>query len=172
MIDRGLRLVREFHEAADQPVRDEPTLVDGDTSELRITLLAEELRELAESLGVRLTYEVQLTDDPGADDPAATLKELCDVQYVLDGAFLSLGFHRYKSAALEEVHRSNLSKIHPDGTVKKRADGKVLKPDTYSPADMAAILIPRPAGHYPGEECCVCDVCCYCGKEKSNVQEG
>lgn len=35
------------------------------------------------------------------------------------------GFHR--------VLDSNLSKLHPDGTVKFREDGKVMKPETFKP---------------------------------------
>lgn len=41
----------------------------------------------------------------------------------------------------EEVQRSNMSKVWADGTVKKReSDGKVIKPPTYSPADIKGVL--------------------------------
>jgi hypothetical protein len=36
----------------------------------------------------------------------------------------------------KEVARSNMSKVMPDGKVHKRADGKVLKPDTFSEPDL------------------------------------
>lgn len=40
-----------------------------------------------------------------------------------------------------EVQRSNMSKLWEDGTVHRReSDGKILKPPTYSPADIAGVL--------------------------------
>ena len=41
---------------------------------------------------------------------------------------------------LGEVARSNLSKIPADGRIVRRDDGKVLKPDTFSPPDIRSIL--------------------------------
>jgi predicted HAD superfamily Cof-like phosphohydrolase len=39
----------------------------------------------------------------------------------------------------DEVARSNFSKMK-DGVLVKREDGKVLKPDTYSPPNIKQIL--------------------------------
>jgi predicted HAD superfamily Cof-like phosphohydrolase len=36
----------------------------------------------------------------------------------------------------DEVKRSNFSKIGPSGKVERREDGKILKPDTYSPPNI------------------------------------
>jgi predicted HAD superfamily Cof-like phosphohydrolase len=58
----------------------------------------------------------------------------------LDGAYLSLGFHRYKDAATAEVHRSNMSKAGADGKPIYREDGKILKGPNYSKPDLASIL--------------------------------
>lgn len=44
-------------------------------------------------------------------------------------------------ALFNEVHRSNMAKIHPDGTVKRREDGKVLKPEGWQPPNLHAILL-------------------------------
>jgi predicted HAD superfamily Cof-like phosphohydrolase len=44
------------------------------------------------------------------------------------------------NAVFAEVCRSNMSKLLPDGSVLRRADGKILKPGTWSPPDIAAIL--------------------------------
>lgn len=30
-----------------------------------------------------------------------------------------------------EIHRSNMTKLEPDGKVRRREDGKILKPETY-----------------------------------------
>lgn len=40
----------------------------------------------------------------------------------------------------KEVHRSNMSKVMPDGKVKKDAGSKVIKPETYSPPDVVGEL--------------------------------
>lgn len=42
-----------------------------------------------------------------------------------------------------EVHRSNMTKSWPDGSIKKDAGGKVIKPPTYEPARIAEILSER-----------------------------
>jgi predicted HAD superfamily Cof-like phosphohydrolase len=69
-----------------------------------------------------------------------TFDALLDLQYVLDGAFLALGFHRMKDDGLKEVHRSNMSKLGPDGLPVLREDGKVMKGDAFEPPDLASVL--------------------------------
>jgi predicted HAD superfamily Cof-like phosphohydrolase len=39
-----------------------------------------------------------------------------------------------------EIHRSNMTKVWPDGKVYKNEYGKVIKPATYSPANIKAIV--------------------------------
>lgn len=39
------------------------------------------------------------------------LQKVCDLQYLLDGAFLEAGLQRHKQPALAEIHRANMSKI-------------------------------------------------------------
>jgi Phosphoribosyl-ATP pyrophosphohydrolase len=41
----------------------------------------------------------------------------------------------------QAVHNNNLTKIHSDGTIKRREDGKVLKPLSYKPVDLFPILL-------------------------------
>lgn len=42
---------------------------------------------------------------------------------------------------LDEVIRSNLAKIGPDGRVEKRVDGKILKPAGWEPPDIAGAVL-------------------------------
>ena len=73
------------------------------------------------------------------NDPQEVLKELMDVLVVLVGYGHSLGFDM--DGAWNEVWKSNMSKIDPaTGTVLKREDGKVLKPETYVAPDMSKYL--------------------------------
>ena len=52
---------------------------------------------------------------------------------------MTLGFDPY--LPFLEVHRSNMSKRQPDGTILRSPEGKVLKPDGYSPAELSLILM-------------------------------
>lgn len=122
----SLSLVREFHEKYDQPINNEPVLGDEALNKLRLDLLKEEVLELQIALENRDAVEV--------------LDALTDIQYVLDGAYLSLGFHKFKDDALTEVHRSNLSKLGADGLPVKNAAGKVVKGPSYSPPDIARVM--------------------------------
>jgi predicted HAD superfamily Cof-like phosphohydrolase len=122
-----LEQVREFHETYGLPVKDAPDLSDPQTNELRINLLAEELDELKEALAEGDVVEV--------------LDALIDLQYVLDGAFLSFGLHDVKEAAFNEVHRSNMSKLGEDGKpIRREGDGKVMKGPNYFKPDIAQFV--------------------------------
>ncbi len=54
--------------------------------------------------------------------------ELADVVYVAYGTALVHGVDL--DAVIAEIHRSNMTKIGPDGQMARRADGKVLKGST------------------------------------------
>lgn len=119
--------VQEFHETYGLPVLDTPNISDEKTNKLRINLLAEELDELKEAL------------EQG--DMVETLDALIDLQYVLDGAFLSLGMAHLKMPAFDEVHRSNMSKLGADGKpIRRESDGKVLKGPDYFKPNMAQFV--------------------------------
>ncbi|MGB4058309.1 MAG: nucleoside triphosphate pyrophosphohydrolase family protein [Alphaproteobacteria bacterium] len=122
-----LEQVREFHETYGLPVEDRPNIADPKTNDLRINLIAEELEELQEALK--------------NGDIVETLDALIDLQYVLDGAFLSFGLHDVKEAAFAEVHRSNMSKLGEDGKpIRRESDGKVLKGPNYFVPNMARFI--------------------------------
>jgi predicted HAD superfamily Cof-like phosphohydrolase len=123
MTKSSLDQVREFHETYGAAINDEPHIADTDLNAFRVRLLQEELDELKEAL---------------ADgDAVETLDALTDLQYVLDGAFLSLGMHGVKDTAFAEVHRSNMSKLGEDGKpILRESDGKVLKGPNYFKPDL------------------------------------
>ena len=98
-------------------------------------LLREEFEEAMAEL-TRLT--VPGTPDETLEKFLALLKELADLRYVLEGAAVSFGLPI--DAAFAEVHRSNMSKLGPDGKPIKDAGGKVLKGPNYSPADLTHLV--------------------------------
>lgn len=119
--------VQEFHETYGLPVESEQTTGSEQTKQLRINLLQEELDELKEALE--------------NDDMVETLDALIDLQYVLDGAFLSFGMQDVKTPAFDEVHRSNMSKLGEDGKpIRREGDGKVMKGPNYFKPDMTQFI--------------------------------
>ena len=118
--------VRIFHQTFNHPVRDQPNLKGKKLRKLRVDLIKEETKELEYALEHRDLVEV--------------LDALCDLQYVLDGAFLVFGLGNVKEAACTEVHRSNMSKAGPDGKPIVREDGKILKGGLYSPPDLEPFI--------------------------------
>ncbi len=170
-----LEMVREFHEATQLPIN-KITNEDLALRKFRVCLLFEELKELAQAGGIE-DYFVDLAEEViikynenpdipiGKVDHVGELDALADLQYVLDGAVLSLGYDdiMYKASCL--VHDSNMTKtmefleeataehkelekknpactiIRSHGRyVIKRHDGKILKPSTYKPVELTQLV--------------------------------
>lgn len=111
----------KFMTACDQTVG----ALNEDQFNLYKRLIDEEVEELNES--IRFSDRVDMLD------------ALCDILVVTIGAMHSLGVD--SEGAWNEVIRSNMSKIDPEsGKVIKRGDGKVLKPDSFSPPDLASFV--------------------------------
>lgn len=117
-------LVREFHLAFGLDARSTPTEVSAELAAHRGELLAEEAAEVAEVSVI------------GPLDKLA--HELADVVYVAYGTALVHGIDL--DAVLAEIHRSNMTKLGPDGRVARRADGKVLKGEHYEVPDVSSVL--------------------------------
>jgi hypothetical protein len=62
-----------------------------------------------------------------------------DLIVVLIGYAHSMGWPL--AALWSEVHRSNMAKVDPaTGAVRRREDGKILKPPGWTPPDVAGVL--------------------------------
>src|SRR5207249_9760309 len=114
------RMVTEFHRTFDILIGATPTTPDEATRSLRVRLIQEEFEELKVALGQQ--------------DLAAVANELADLLYVVYGTAVSCGIDLER--VFREVHRSNMSKVGGH----KRADGKWVRPPTYSPACLQPIL--------------------------------
>lgn len=121
-----LALVTEFHQMFEVDEYPFPNIDDEDLNKLRLRMLSEELNELQVAI-----YEHDIVEVYDA---------LLDLQVILDGTFLTMGFGGIKDEGMAEVHRSNLSKLNVDGTPIKRADGKVLKGPNFSPPNLWPII--------------------------------
>lgn len=141
--------VREFHEAFGHPVTATPDPMTKGLRELRVKLIAEELTELCDALGVDLEIirsakdgEWRVKVEATADDEDVDLVEaadaLGDLDYVVAGANLVFGFPAQDVSA--EIHRANMSKLGEDGKPIYREDGKVMKGPNYTPPNVRAVL--------------------------------
>lgn len=72
------------------------------------------------------------------DDLDAIRIRLWTMMVDVHGCALTLGVPL--TEVFDEVHRSNMSKLLPDGTVIRREDGKVLKPQSWEAPKIAEIL--------------------------------
>ena len=139
---RPQALVQQFHTTYFMPdrIRDhqEPTL-DYERLHMRVSLIREEFAELlgalygkeARAIVEEATQRATEADD-GTRDIIETADALGDLVYVIYGMALESGIDLNR--VLAEIQASNLSKLMPDGSVKLREDGKVLKgPNFFTP---------------------------------------
>ena len=115
----------EFNHAFEIPKLDHPGLGPDELIELRIKLLTEEVQEYAEAAR--------------AGDLVEVLDALADIGYILAGTIINHGMQTIYDDAFNEVHRSNMAKL-VDGKVIRREDGKVLKPEGWTPPQLAQFL--------------------------------
>jgi predicted HAD superfamily Cof-like phosphohydrolase len=111
--------VKVFMDACDQT-----EVGFGSQSSLYYKLIVEEFWELKKAFEEKDLVEI-------ADACA-------DLKWVIEGLEHTLELPQQD--IWNEVARSNLSKISPTGKVLKREDGKVLKPEGWSPPDIKKIL--------------------------------
>lgn len=117
-------LVREFHNTFGHPNPTSPTLIDKDTADFRWDIFWEEYEEYL--------YAVQ------TEDIIEIADALGDMLYILYGTATTHGINI--GPVLEEIHRSNMSKLGEDGKPIFREDGKVLKGPNYFRPNIAAVL--------------------------------
>jgi predicted HAD superfamily Cof-like phosphohydrolase len=116
----------EFNQAFDIPKLDSPDIGPEELIELRIKLLREEVEEYAEAAR--------------AGDLVEVIDALADIGYILAGTILNHGMQNIYDDAFDEVHRSNMAKL-VDGKVLRREDGKVMKPQGWTPPQLAQFVI-------------------------------
>jgi len=81
----------------------------------------------------------ELKEAVEADDLNEQLDALIDILVVTIGAIHSAGFDG--EGAWKEVMRTNFAKIDPvTGKVRKREDGKVLKPEGWTAPELAQFI--------------------------------
>lgn len=116
--------VKDFHKAFSLKIGVTPLIPENvEERLLRLDLLEEEFEEYLE--GEENSDIVEIAD------------ALADIIYIACGTAVSYGIPLDKVFA--EVHRSNMAKL-VDGKPIYREDGKVLKPEGWTPPDIKGIL--------------------------------
>jgi len=83
--------------------------------------------------------KVELEEARDNEDEVAEAGELIDLIYVLVGYGFSRGWPLERLWA--EIHGANMRKVDPvTGQVRRREDGKILKPEGWKPADIQAVM--------------------------------
>ena len=73
------------------------------------------------------------------DNPEDELKELTDLVYVIFGYANSQGWDL--NEAVKRVHENNMGRMYqPDGTIKRREDGKVLRNKEYPKVQLGDLV--------------------------------
>jgi len=111
----------KFMTACDQTVND----FNGTQFDMYCALIEEEFKELQQ--GIKNNDNVECLD------------ALIDILVVTIGAIHSMGANG--EGAWNEVMRTNMAKIDPEtGKVRKREDGKVLKPEGWQPPNLTSYI--------------------------------
>lgn len=114
-----------FHEMTGLPVLTNPQMPGNDRVRLRMSLINEEAREFNEACN--------------KGDIVGCADALADLIYVAIGAALEMGIPL--GQVWDEVQRSNMAKRDPvTGQVKRRDDGKILKPDGWTAPDIKRVI--------------------------------
>lgn len=119
--------IEDFQRAAGSERPSTPTPPAPDILALRQQLIREEYEEVTEAITAVVAEE-------STENLAALAHELADLLYVVYGTFSACGIDA--DAVFTEVHRANMEKIGGP----RRADGKLLKPPGWQPADVTAVL--------------------------------
>jgi len=116
--------VKVFMRTFGQEIKDKPSFPSAKITQLRYSLIKEELNELGEAIDKNNLKEV-------AD-------ALTDILYVTYGAGHAFGINL--DACFTEVQSSNMSKLGKDGKPIYNEHGKVLKGPKYFKPDLSKFV--------------------------------
>jgi len=108
--------VHEFHRVFDHPAHFSPVLQPADRVTARADWLDEEVGELREAKTIAEQADAYI-----------------DIIYFAVGGLVEMGVD--PSELWRIVHGANMAKVQPDGSVKRREDGKIIKPEGWCEPD-------------------------------------
>ena len=136
--------IAELHKAFDHPCNSSIIEPKDERAALRLNLVVEEFGELISAHGLMTEPEVYMPLQSfvkglqeyriNVEDMEETADAIGDLIVVLVGMALEYGIPLDR--VWEDIHKSNMAKVGPNGKVRRRGDGKVLKPDGWTPPNM------------------------------------
>lgn len=119
--------ISDMMELFEQEVEVYPAIPDENTRLLRVELLSEEYHEY-----LKAEYDNDLVEIYDA---------LLDQIVIIMGTAHAYGLGDIMAEGWDEVHRSNMAKADlVTGKLIRREDGKILKPEGWTPPDLASII--------------------------------
>lgn len=118
--------VRQFMRAAGLPCRSKPVNPPPKEAQLALQILASEISEYAQAAA--------------AGDVVEVADAVVDMVYASLYISHTYGFAPVLEELWDEVQRTQLNKILPDGTVVKDASGKIAKPEGWTKPDLESIV--------------------------------
>jgi predicted HAD superfamily Cof-like phosphohydrolase len=118
-LDETWGKVAEFHQRFGHPVGNSPSRIQPDRARKRYDWMLEEINEFLSATDI-------------ADHEEATTEQvdaMIDLIYFALGTLVEMGIK--PEEFFEIVHKANMSKVWPDGTVHYNASGKTIKPPTW-----------------------------------------
>ncbi len=128
--------IREFHATMKPALPTTPIMPSLQILQMRKALIDEEVEEVP-AVFQQIIIAREQGEEPDLTD---LIHELTDLLYVTYGAIQSCGVD--PDAVFAEVHDANMRKVGGP----RRADGKILKPADWQPADVRGVLEKLRAG--------------------------
>ncbi len=124
--------VHDFHRVFSHPANFTPVLQPDGRKHARADWIAEEVQELRDATTVMDQADAYI-----------------DIIYFAIGGMVEIGVD--PGPLWDIVHGANMAKVQPDGSVKRRADGKIVKPEGWeAPDDKLRAEIERQGDHAQG----------------------
>lgn len=120
-LDDAYEKVRAFHADFSLPVASHPDRLSASRVDARVNWMREELSELL-----------------SAHDLEEQVDAVSDLMYLALGCLVEMGVQ--PGVPFTAVHRTNLEKRWPDGTIRVNAEGKLLKPPGWIGPERAISL--------------------------------
>ena len=131
---RLLEDVSAFHRAGDIPIANRPIAPAPERVRLRAKLIDEECQEVLSAMFADWRRDREIDQSRVEVDMLGVADGLADLIYVVIGAALEFGIPLER--VWEEVQDANMRKVAADGRIRRRSDGKLLKPDDWQPPDI------------------------------------
>jgi len=133
--------VAAFHRAGDIPIANRPIAPNSDRVRLRAKLIDEECQEVLSAMFADWHRDREIDAGRVEVDLLGVADGLADLIYVVVGAALEFGIPLDR--VWDEVQAANMRKVAPDGRVRRRSDGKLLKPRGWQPPDIETAVFGR-----------------------------